>query len=645
MRCTCKLDRCSSNFTETLSNLIEVKNHKTIFYCNCNLQMSLIVTVTDHVAAGYDFDNNRIGDDVWVEIICFLKIKDFLNIRVTSKYFQNLSDPNCTRINNYWSNQVKQLCFIDPNTTSNQWYKIFMSLTDCTFHIHSVSNNKTDEKLIPINFITMIDNGALKLKFPVITILFAVCNNHIELFNILLNDLRLYDDKTSKIDQRLTVDDLIEMDNKSLKKYNYKLKLQMPFKIKHVRSNQWILEAFRVANLNGNVDFIRLIVNKFPFIVNSTFETGSGEMKTALHAAICSPCNIQVTNLLLRHKKPKLYKRTLNFRDAQNQSTLNNICRKLNVKWDFKNADEVAKRVNLTTNIMKKLIARSGTAILNRPADNNRTPLGDAIVSVECLTRLNNNHESEENTNKIEYVMSMVKTLLECDKTDINTRLSKASAYSMTILMYAVDCDNLNLVQLILNADKRRSHRGDICIDMSAVDESGRNVFHFIAQTGNTQILEAIYNHVINVRGMKIYPLTNKPAMDYQDKDCTPYLVACKHCHDIIKSKNCNKDDLKVFFHTLIDKCEVDITIRDRDGRYGSYYVTSIGTNSYSDDDNDNYEDLEWISQWLKQKELNMLKQIMKKQQKLGKNKSGKYQQISDQLSFYSSLRWLSQLF
>ena len=85
---------------------------------------------------------DRIADDVWIDIFCFLPTKEFLQIGYLCKHFHKLTDSKVGTINTYWYNQSIskwQSCFKNysskiansiskSNPNSNQWFLFYKEL-------------------------------------------------------------------------------------------------------------------------------------------------------------------------------------------------------------------------------------------------------------------------------------------------------------------------------------------------------------------------------------------------------------------------------------------------------------------------------------------------------------------------------------
>ena len=84
------------------------------------------------------FDNNSetktafiddIVADIWVEIFCFMNIKEFLLIREICKEFYKITMPTIDRINKFWQRKCKQMCCdINPNYNTNEWNRFYWEL-------------------------------------------------------------------------------------------------------------------------------------------------------------------------------------------------------------------------------------------------------------------------------------------------------------------------------------------------------------------------------------------------------------------------------------------------------------------------------------------------------------------------------------
>ena len=573
--------------------------------------MSLLVCASDyHVVADDSFDIKSIGDDIWINVICLLTVKDFLMIGVTSKYFHSLENPQRMKINNYWKSKVKKLCFIDSTVAvpSNKWYPIFRSLVLCTPNICDHSTNKS---INPIDFIGKIKKDALILKFPSSTILMAALNNCTVLFEILLSDWRLNN-------QSLTVDNIIKDDKESFSQQ--RLKLTMPLKIQG--SNEWLLESLRIAIAHSNISIIRIILKKLAmgrkYDSKFFFQDEQGNSQTFLSYAT-QFMDHQIVSLLLENKKARSDEpvttmemlsltKKIGYHDCH---VLYNICSVYQNKWDDNNDNKNISdghtdrsRLELTSDIIKRLIIKSGTGILNGVADLNMSPL---YAAVKTITSCNKNKDKDERQ-KMEYFFNIVKTLLGYDFTDMNTRLYKDN--NVTAFMVAISCNDIKLVELFLNTDKKRGnshvlvHRDQI--DLLELDDNGMNIFHYITKTGNRQILTTIYNHIFNIRYKKVQDYNHKLRLmshliNWQDDcECTPYVIACKYWTKNYTRYNYTLNDSKLFFKKLINKYKVDITIKDCNGKYGSQYIKKHDNDKHNHSCN---KELEWIHKWLMEKE------------------------------------------
>ena len=134
----------------------------------------------------------KIGDDVWIDIFCFLSFNDLSSVHKCCHFFHKLTNFNNTKMNGYWRIQSNYLCKnIDKNFKTKNWYLFYFELWKLIFKMEYINNlNKNNIKesiyngdyLLSINLKSKINENGLLIE-P----LFQACQfDCLEIFKMLL---------------------------------------------------------------------------------------------------------------------------------------------------------------------------------------------------------------------------------------------------------------------------------------------------------------------------------------------------------------------------------------------------------------------------------------------------------------------------
>ena len=136
---------------------------------------------------------------------------------------------------------------------------------------------------------------------------------------------------------------------------------------------------------------------------------------------------------------------------------------------------------------------------------------------------------------------------------DINNKFQNDKAQNNGLLT-AVCFGHLDIVKIMLQ-------KPDYC-NVFAKNKIGRTAFQYAARFGYENIVKYIYNHLIENKDIKYRNDDIVQYINYKDKTFgnTAYMLACWGQH-------------KKTIETLINVCNVDITIKDNDGAIRSDYV------------------------------------------------------------------------
>ena len=510
---------------------------------------------------------DKIIDDLWIDIFCFLSVKNFLSIGKTCRKFHSLITDGTVksgynnRINNYWETQCKNICDnIDANYETDEWFKFYCELKKIIkrfkydSRVSKVGYNKNSEK-----YEQVWHDKPIKLKHQ------KVCRDYG--YNSHDDYLLLHQPCESNCIHVLKMLLFDKSNRNDINKIVYSTPYSNPF-----NSTQ---APLYLACKHGYIEIVDYLLSFDNIIIDiKTRDLKQTPLMIAIEKGF-----VNIVKMLVTHNK--MTSEIINAIDKQRKNTplifavektieLMNNCKSAGDDYynekikDYKeiihllfnnganinicdNRGKSALDIAITSNcnmIIKLLMQRTSTNYNNEKFYKISGYDDDSDTMIEQKTIASALHIacSKEDVSNVELLLKFY---------DCSDYFNKLNSYinigndtdGDTGLMISCSNGNLSIIKLLLNESNYNCN-------LFVLNKSGYNCFSFAAINGYSHILKILYHYSIeksNYFNKSIYNNHNIDAIlskcinHNENMFCqTPYLLACengdKDTIDILKN-------------------------------------------------------------------------------------------------------------
>ena len=548
----------------------------------------------------------KIADDVWLDILMMLDWKDFIKVKGTCHHFNHLgSNKNSGRINRFWERESNKLCrSIEETYETRRWDEFYINL-----HQFLRANKYTRRQMV------ILKNYWLAL--------FESC--------VKTPNVYVFEMISAKFDDNTWFSMAMKGMKGKINDGSYRY-YQTSSLINQLNEDNTVIgEILRLSMIKNNLTMVKYILNRWPNAVNLIIKDGSGD--GCLHTLISfvTKClNDELICLVLNH--PSFDERALIVKNSKHNLPFHNVFYYNNKHSNLISMDTLELLMNKTNdayatyhnrtdmeeiygNGVDELMQVSNVVNETGGTNNNLTPLMLAVLHEEGSRKLGKRSPKHKTANDVAFLLSRGGGNNNNNTINVNQRCFENKK---TALMYAAEVGNLKAVQLLLDKNMNNKLPQSKKTNIAFKDKNEQTVFHYAAKSGDVKLLLCVYNYVKSIcydyfrnvnppktnsnslygaygisktakfqnkgKGKNKNKNKRKGNKDYDVKDATanmkarqwlleyvnapagddkktPYIMACEKQ---IKDFN--------FFKTLIDVCNVDISIKDKFGRVGSSY-------------------------------------------------------------------------